>query len=120
MATYEVDVGGSTYEVDAPDETTAWKWANATHVQGPKPAAAPAEPTTAEKIAANPLTRLLTGVASPFLAVAEKVDPTWKRNNEQLKQMEEAGKAAYPGWVNAIGDRKSTRLNSSHSQISYA
>ncbi|OGT54239.1 MAG: hypothetical protein A3E01_00180 [Gammaproteobacteria bacterium RIFCSPHIGHO2_12_FULL_63_22] len=103
MATYEVDVGGSTYEVDAPDETTAWKWANATHVQGPKPAAAPAEPTTAEKIAANPLTRLLTGVASPFLAVAEKVDPTWKRNNEQLKQMEEAGKAAYPGWVNAIG-----------------
>lgn len=31
MKTYEVDVGGKTYEVDAPDEATAWKWANATH-----------------------------------------------------------------------------------------
>lgn len=33
MATYDVDVEGVTYEVDAPDETTAWKWANATHRQ---------------------------------------------------------------------------------------
>lgn len=31
MATFEVDVKGATYEVDAPDEATAWKWANATH-----------------------------------------------------------------------------------------
>lgn len=31
MATYEVDVGGKTYEVDAPDEKTAWKWANIEH-----------------------------------------------------------------------------------------
>lgn len=31
MATFEVDVEGATYEVDAPDETTAWKWANVTH-----------------------------------------------------------------------------------------
>jgi len=30
MPTFEVDIGGNTYEVDAPDETTAWKWANAT------------------------------------------------------------------------------------------
>lgn len=30
MPTYEVDVGGATYEVDAPDEKTAWRWANAT------------------------------------------------------------------------------------------
>lgn len=29
MPTYEVDVGGATYEVDAPDENTAWRWANA-------------------------------------------------------------------------------------------
>jgi hypothetical protein len=33
MATYEVDVEGATYEVDAPDEATAWKWAVATHRQ---------------------------------------------------------------------------------------
>jgi len=35
--TYEVDVGGSTYEVDAPDEATAWKWANYTHKSSAKP-----------------------------------------------------------------------------------
>jgi len=31
MKTYEVDVGGRTYEVDAPDENTAWTWANQVH-----------------------------------------------------------------------------------------
>ena len=34
MAKYEVDVGDSTYEVDAPDEKTAWAWANMTHKGG--------------------------------------------------------------------------------------
>jgi hypothetical protein len=29
--TFEVDVGGKTYEVDAPDSKTAWAWANQTH-----------------------------------------------------------------------------------------
>jgi hypothetical protein len=42
MAKYEVTVGGSRYEVDAPDETTAWQWANYTHRQ--KKAATPAAP----------------------------------------------------------------------------
>ena len=41
MPTYEVDVQGKTYEVDAPDANTAWQWANYTHTQ----AAAPAAPT---------------------------------------------------------------------------
>lgn len=36
MAKFDVDIGGATYEVDAPDERTAWKWANATHAKGPK------------------------------------------------------------------------------------
>ena len=31
MAGFEVDVGGRTYEVDAPDPQTAWKWANQFH-----------------------------------------------------------------------------------------
>jgi hypothetical protein len=31
MPTYEVDVQGSTYEVDAPDPNTAWRWANSTY-----------------------------------------------------------------------------------------
>jgi hypothetical protein len=37
MPTYEVDVGGKTYEVDAPDPNTAWQWANYTHSQQPAP-----------------------------------------------------------------------------------
>ena len=41
MPTYEVDVGGHTYEVDAPDPNTAWQWANMT-AQAPAPAAKPA------------------------------------------------------------------------------
>jgi len=36
MPTYEVDVGGKTYEVDAPDPNTAWQWANYTHKNPPK------------------------------------------------------------------------------------
>ena len=31
MAKFDVDVKGVTYEVDAPDEKTAWAWANYTH-----------------------------------------------------------------------------------------
>lgn len=38
MPTYEVDVQGKTYEVDAPDANTAWQWANYTHKQAPAPA----------------------------------------------------------------------------------
>lgn len=31
MDTFRVDIGKQTYEVDAPDERTAWAWANQTH-----------------------------------------------------------------------------------------
>ena len=31
MPTFDVDIGKQTYEVDAPDERTAWAWANQTH-----------------------------------------------------------------------------------------
>lgn len=37
MATFDVDIGGKTYEVDAPDERTAWKWAKATHAKANPP-----------------------------------------------------------------------------------
>lgn len=37
MATFDVDVEGVTYEVDAPDENTAWKYANKFHANQPKP-----------------------------------------------------------------------------------
>lgn len=43
MPTYDVDVEGVTYEVNAPDPNTAWQWANYTHRQkkAAKPAAQP-------------------------------------------------------------------------------
>ena len=37
---YRVKVGGAEYEVTAPDENTAWQWANMTHAQRTAPAAA--------------------------------------------------------------------------------
>ena len=37
MAKYAVDVQGSTYEVEAPDENTAWRWAVYTHKNPEKP-----------------------------------------------------------------------------------
>lgn len=36
MATFEVTVGDAVYDVDAPDEQTAWAWANQVHQQAPK------------------------------------------------------------------------------------
>jgi hypothetical protein len=45
MPTYDVTVGGVNYEVDAPDETKAWEYANYTHRQSQAPAAAPIEDT---------------------------------------------------------------------------
>lgn len=33
MGAFTVNVGGKEYDVDAPDETTAWKWARATHMK---------------------------------------------------------------------------------------
>lgn len=36
MKPFTVTVGGVEYDVDAPDERTAWKWANATHLQAIK------------------------------------------------------------------------------------
>ena len=46
MPTYEVDVQGKTYEVDAPDENTAWQWASYTHNQ---PVVAPPPATPVQK-----------------------------------------------------------------------
>ena len=48
MAAFEVDVEGVTYDVDAPDENTAWTWANQTHRQQAEPAVPPA-PTSQSK-----------------------------------------------------------------------
>ena len=52
MSTFEVKVGDATYEVDAPDEKTAWKMANEAHTAPP---------------AAQPGTFSLLGLQPPLL-----------------------------------------------------
>lgn len=47
MPKFDVDVKGVTYEVDAPDEKTAWKWANVTHNR----------PSAAAQVANDPITQ---------------------------------------------------------------
>lgn len=37
MPTFEVKIGNSVYDVDAPDENTAWTWANHSHRSKPEP-----------------------------------------------------------------------------------
>lgn len=85
MPTYDVDVGGKTYEVDAPDPTTAWKWANAVHAKS-----APKEDQAKERGVAEELGRQvgltaragvegLTGLAGivtdPLTSLANKALP---------------------------------------------
>lgn len=104
MATFDVDIEGKTYEVDAPDANTAWKWANATHRQKPAKRDIAAEiandpisrgareaieqdtgilpqwlagkpqASVPERIAAAPMTRFAVGAASPIMGAAQFVN----------------------------------------------
>ena len=47
MGTFAVKIGNAEYEVDAPDENTAWKWANATH----------AKPTAGQQVRSDQITQ---------------------------------------------------------------
>lgn len=49
MAKFDVDVEGKTYEVDAPDENTAWRWANYTHKQAMQSQPQTQRPSTQEQ-----------------------------------------------------------------------
>jgi hypothetical protein len=65
MTTFEVDVDGVTYEVDAPDENTAWQWANQTHASEssqPKPVVEPQNESLGDSFS-NAGKGLLSGAA---------------------------------------------------------
>lgn len=73
---FKVKVEDATYKVTAPDEATAWKWANAEHAKSVKTITAnpeKVEPSKAEKIAGNPFVRFALGAADPFIGGAQKV-----------------------------------------------
>ena len=86
MSTFEVKVGDATYEVDAPDEKTAWKMANEAHTA--PPAAQPvaqqpvAKPTTPNEVIDSLIKQtssgtgvqgVLMGVKDPLNAAAQLV-----------------------------------------------
>lgn len=85
MPTYDVDVGGKTYEVDAPDPATAWRWANSVHSQSAPKESAPKERTTTEELGrqvgltaragVEGLTGLAGIVTDPLTALANKALP---------------------------------------------
>lgn len=69
MAGFTVTVGGVDYDVDAPDERTAWKWANATHLQSikndvpqaPRQAVSPGLETASQTVGTQVLPYMATG-----------------------------------------------------------
>lgn len=98
MATFEVDVDGATYEVDAPDENTAWAWANQTHRETKPP-----KPSTMQQVgqtAANLGKGALSGAAdigntliNASTFIPRKIAGLTSRDNplETLNQQREAG-----------------------------
>mgnify|MGYP000110755005 CR=1 FL=1 len=75
MAKFDVDVQGVTYEVDAPDERTAWRWANQTHAQSAKapPAALKAPEPADTEVAINAANKGIAGVPDALLNTPNKV-----------------------------------------------
>jgi len=97
MPRFEVTVEGARYEVEAPDESTAWQWASATHREAP---AVEAPPPIAEVLpmAEVPLTEAaeFTGAVSPAgipLRVGEGV-PTIEEEVTVPEAIIGAGEAA--------------------------
>ena len=86
MSTFEVKVGDATYEVDAPDEKTAWKMANEAHTAPPvaqpvaqQPVAKPATPNEVidslikQTSSGTGVQGVLMGVKDPLNAAAQLV-----------------------------------------------
>lgn len=109
MAKFDVDVKGVTYEVDAPNERTAWEWANATHA---KEAAPKQQASIADKIASNPVTRFAIGAAKPVLgavqlganAIGGKTAEAVNDHLATLEEMTNRGKAAQSGFGRGVGE----------------
>jgi hypothetical protein len=83
MTAFSVKVGDAEYDVDAPDEKTAWKWANATHFKAVKSEGQAVKPPTpfkssgetklsgGEEILANPFLRAGVGALKPVVGIGQ-------------------------------------------------
>lgn len=125
MGEWTVTVGGKDYDVTAPDEKTAWKWANATHQK----AAAPKQPDgvdramqevkelqntgPAELIAGSAPVRFALGAASPILGAAQLAANAVGQGEginaylQELERLKQRGMKAYgqegTDWIGAGG-----------------
>lgn len=92
MAAFTVTVDGSEYDVDAPDEATAWKWAKATHTSGQKDykamsAPVPVDPT----LDMSTLDRFLAGAGKAFMDGGRGLRQIFSSDREQTqKEVDEA------------------------------
>ena len=68
MATFDVDVGGKTYEVDAPDAATAWNYAKSVHIKNE-----PEKSFTAEMLKNAPSSLYKNTVGGLYEAVTSPV-----------------------------------------------
>lgn len=80
---FTVNVGGVDYDVDAPDEKTAWKWANQTHFKAIKSEGQVEKPPTpfkssgetklsgGEELLANPYGRAAVGALKPVVGIGQ-------------------------------------------------
>lgn len=106
---YTVTVGGQDYDVDAPDEKTAWKWANAAHFKATKSEGNVQKPPTpfrpsgetalsgGEEILANPYGRAAVGALKPVVGIGQlalnMVGQGEGINREMANLKESTGKA---------------------------
>jgi len=73
MPTFDVDISGATYEVDAPDENTAWQWANQEHAK------------TADKTVKEPSPGFFSNLVESFTGTQRSTPtieamPDWRTN----------------------------------------
>lgn len=119
MPTYEVDVGGKTYEVDAPDPNTAWQWANYTHKNPPK------EPGFFSNVgdllvkggkqtlaAAEVAPSVISGgdVAAKSRLIAEQLATPRETEPRELKEIKGAFKEEGKAWEAAQGFGESSKV----------
>lgn len=120
MPTYDVDVGGKTYEVDAPDPNTAWRWANQTHEAGVQRSA---ETTAADQQAQRErfaeeeknrplLERIRTNVGAGIHKLGQAVTFAGKEDVEEHKRLRQQAAETMPGgeWVQMAGEIVPTLL----------
>lgn len=119
MPTYEVDVGGKTYEVDAPDPNTAWQWANYTDKNPPK------QPGFLSNVgellvkggkqtlaAAEVAPSVISGgdVAAKSRLIAEQLGTPTVNEPQELKDIKGAFKEEGKAWEEAQGFGESSKV----------